>query len=114
RLGYAPSIRSARQLVSHGHVRVNGKKVDINSYVVKVGEQITLTEKGMQNQIYLRAKQSPRLDVPEFLRKEEQSGQEVGILQNAPGIEPVRFQFDAGLFTEYYAARNVEEVPAPG
>ncbi|OFZ20050.1 MAG: 30S ribosomal protein S4 [Bdellovibrionales bacterium RBG_16_40_8] len=107
RLGFAPSIRSARQLVGHGHVLINGQKVDISSYVLKVGDQVTLGEKAMQNQIYLRAKQSPRLEVPDFLRKEEQNGKEVGFVQNVPGIEHVPFSFDAGLFTEYYAARNV-------
>ncbi len=107
RLGFAPSIRAARQLASHGHVRVNGKKVDIGSYVLEVGDQVTLSDKGFQNQIYLRAKQSPRLEVADFLRKEEQNGKEVGIVQNVPSTEHVPFNFDAGLFTEYYAARNV-------
>lgn len=107
RLGFAPSIRSGRQLVSHGHVRVNGQKVDIGSYVVRVGDTVTLSEKGLQNQIYLRAKQSPRLETPDFLRKEEKEGQEAGVVQSIPGIEHVPFTFDAGLFTEYYAARNV-------
>lgn len=107
RLGFAPSIRSARQLISHGHIRVNGKKVDISSYVTVVGDAVSLSDKGAQNQIYLRAKQSPRLETPDFLRKEDQSGQEVGVVQNIPGIEHVPFTFDAGLFTEYYAARNV-------
>jgi small subunit ribosomal protein S4 len=108
RLGFAPSIRSARQLVGHGHVRVNGKKVDIPSVVLQVGDSVTLTDKGLENQIYLRAKQSPRLpEVADYLRKEDQAGKEVGLVQNVPGIEHVPFSFDAGLFTEYYAARNV-------
>jgi small subunit ribosomal protein S4 len=108
RLGFAPSIRSARQLVGHGHVRVNGAKIDIPSVVLNVGDQVTLTDKGTENQIYLRAKASPRLaEVADFLRKDEQSGKETGIVQNVPGIEHVPFTFDSGLFTEYYAARNV-------
>ncbi|MEQ1663871.1 MAG: 30S ribosomal protein S4 [Bdellovibrionales bacterium] len=107
RLGFAPSIRSARQLVGHGHILVNGEKIDISSMVVKVGSEITLTDKGTQNQIYLRAKQSPRLELADYIRKEDKSGKEVGILQNMPSIEHVPFSFDSGLFTEYYAARNV-------
>lgn len=107
RLGFAPSIRSARQMVGHGHVLVNGKKLDISSTVLNVGDQVTLTDKGLQNQIYLRAKQSPRLEVADYLRKEEQSGKELGVVQNVPGVEHVPFTFDSGLFTEYYAARNV-------
>ena len=107
RLGLAPSIRSARQLVGHGHVRVNDKKVDISSIVLNVGDRVTLTDKGAQNQIVLRAKQSPRLEIPDFLRKDEAGGTDTGIVQNIPGTEHVPFSFDAGLFTEYYAARNV-------
>lgn len=45
RIGFANSIRLARQLVNHGHILVNGKKVDIPSYEVKVGDSITLREK---------------------------------------------------------------------
>jgi small subunit ribosomal protein S4 len=44
RLGFAASRSEARQLVRHGHVQVNGKRLDIPSYVVRVGDTITLTE----------------------------------------------------------------------
>ncbi len=106
RLGFAPSIRSARQLVSHGHVRVNGKKVNIGSYVLNQNDKVSLSEKALQNQIVLRAIQAPRLEVPDYLRKEQENGQDVGVVQAIPGIEHVPFTFDAGLFTEYYAARK--------
>jgi small subunit ribosomal protein S4 len=44
RLGFAASRAEARQLVRHGHVHVNGKRLDIPSYVVRVGDKLTLTE----------------------------------------------------------------------
>lgn len=44
RLGFAASRSEARQLVRHGHVQVNGKRLDIPSYVVRVGDKLTLTE----------------------------------------------------------------------
>ncbi|MAV91298.1 MAG: 30S ribosomal protein S4 [Bdellovibrionaceae bacterium] len=106
RLGYAPSIRSARQLVSHGHVRVNGQKVNIGSYVLQQNDKVSVAEKAQQNQIVLRAAQAPRLELPDYLRKDQEGGQEVGVIQAIPGIEHVPFSFDAGLFTEYYAARK--------
>lgn len=106
RLGFAGSIRAARQLCSHGHVRVNGKKVTVGSYVVPQGATISLSEKALTNQIVLQAQKAPRLEVPDYLRKETQGGQEVGVVQAIPGTEHVPFQFDAGLFTEYYAARK--------
>ncbi len=43
--GFAPSKKTARQLVIHGHVKVNGKKMDIPSYIVKLGEEISLSDK---------------------------------------------------------------------
>jgi small subunit ribosomal protein S4 len=46
RAGFVPTIYAAQQLVSHGHVKVNGKKVNIRSFRVKVGDEIALTEKG--------------------------------------------------------------------
>lgn len=44
RLGFAPTRKAARQLVNHGHVQVNGKKVDIASYLCKVGDEISIKE----------------------------------------------------------------------
>jgi small subunit ribosomal protein S4 len=107
RLNMAPSLRAARQMVSHGHVLLNGKRADISSIILEPGAKISLTDKGYENQNYLQAKQSPRLEVPDFLRKEEEAGKEVGTVQSIPGLEQVPFSFDPGLFTEYYAARNV-------
>ena len=107
RLGYAPSIRAARQLISHGHLRVNDQKVNISSFICKVGDKVSLTSKAKENQTVLRAQQSPRLELPDFLRKEEESGNEIGVVQTLPGKEHIPFTFDAGLFTEYYAARKV-------
>jgi len=106
RLGFAPSIRSARQLVSHGHVTVNGECVTVSSFVVPQNAKITIAEKARENQIVLQAMKAPRLEVPDYLRKEQENGFEVGIVQAIPGTEHVPFQFDAGLFTEYYAARK--------
>jgi small subunit ribosomal protein S4 len=106
RLGFAPSIRSARQLCSHGHILVNGKEVTVGSYVVPQGAKVSITEKAKTNQIVLQAQKAPRLEVPDYLRKDTEAGNEVGIVQAIPGIEHVPFTFDSGLFTEYYAARK--------
>lgn len=50
RIGFANSIRLARQLVSHGHILVNGKKVDIPSYQLKEGDVVSLKEKSRNNE----------------------------------------------------------------
>ena len=106
RLGLAPSMLSARQLVSHGHVMVNDKKVNIPSYVVQKGDKVSVTQKAMLNQNLIQATTSPRLDLPDFLTKEEKQGRPVGVVQDIPGVGHIPFTFDAGLFTEYYAARK--------
>ncbi len=56
RIGLASSRSQARQLVLHGHVRINGKKVNIPNYLVSVGEEITLKENMHQNAMVLEAR----------------------------------------------------------
>jgi len=52
RLGLAKTRRMARQIIVHGHIKVNGKKVDIPSYSVKVGDVITLRERSMEQAMF--------------------------------------------------------------
>lgn len=52
RIGFANSIRQARQLVTHGHVLVNGKKINIPSYGIRVGDVISFSEKQRQNLLF--------------------------------------------------------------
>ena len=106
RLGLAPSIPAARQLVSHGHIQVNGKRIDIPSCVLKPGQEVKLKEKSEKNQIVLTATQNPRMDVPDFLKKEEKNGKVTGTVLSIPGLEYIPFKCDTGLLTEYYAARK--------
>lgn len=106
RLGFAPSIPAARQLISHGKVQVNGKKVDIGSQVIKVGDIVTLKADAYQNQVYLQAQQSPRLPLPTHMVKETVNGAEAGRLIDEPKIEAVPFTFDPGLVISYYSLRG--------
>ncbi|WP_300382377.1 30S ribosomal protein S4 [Clostridium sp.] len=53
RMGFANSIRAARQMVNHGHILVNGEKIDIPSYKVKPGTEISLTEKSRKSLNYI-------------------------------------------------------------
>lgn len=72
RLGFARSRAGARQLVTHGHITVNGKKVDIPSYRVKVGDQISLREKS-RNLKVVQESLEVRPNVPEYLSYDEQT-----------------------------------------
>ena len=58
RAKFAPTVFSARQLVSHGHVLVNGKRVKISSYMVKPGDEITISEKAKQMPLVVLALES--------------------------------------------------------
>ena len=53
RMGFANSIRAARQMVNHGHILVDGKKIDIPSYKVEPGTEISLTEKARKSPNYI-------------------------------------------------------------
>ena len=106
RLGFAPSLKAARQLVGHGHILVNDKKVDIPSCVLTEGDQISIKPSSLKNQAILQGMEKPRLELADYLRKEKKGEQPVGVLQSTPGLEHIPFSFDSGLFTEYYAARK--------
>lgn len=106
RLGFAPSIPAARQLVSHGKVLVNGKKVNVGSALIKVGDKITLKPEAYDNQVYMQAKQSPRLPLPTFMSKDEVGGKEEGRMTDEPNLESVPFAFEPGLVIGYYSMRG--------
>lgn len=106
RLGFSPSIRAARQMILHGHVNVNGKRVTIGSYVLEPSQKVTLSEKGQKNTGYMQAKATPRLELPDFLAKEAQGEAEVGYVREVPHAHDIPFPFEPGLLAEYYAARK--------
>lgn len=64
---FVPTIFAARQFVNHGHVTVNGKKVNIPSYVVKAGDVIEVIEKAKQLPIVIAAMESASRDIPGYL-----------------------------------------------
>ena len=67
RAKFVPTVFAARQFVSHGHVTVNGKKVNIPSYQVKVGDKIEVRDKSKQLGLVLEAVQLAERDVPEYV-----------------------------------------------
>ncbi|MBQ8661357.1 MAG: 30S ribosomal protein S4 [Alphaproteobacteria bacterium] len=64
---FVPTIFAARQFVNHGHITVNGKKVNIPSYMVKAGDVIEIREKSRQLPIVISAMESAGRDVPGYL-----------------------------------------------
>ncbi len=103
RLNWAPSMAAARQMVSHGHIRINGKKVDIASATVKVGDELTIIDKGAKSANYLQAKARPRLSaIPAFLSAEKDGEKEKAKFMAEPLPEDIPFAFEKRLVIEYY------------
>lgn len=102
RLGFFPTMASARQAVVHGNVLVNGKKLDKPSVILELGAEISLVEKMYQNVLVLKTLKEPTLDLPHFLSTEEVKGKTVGKLVNEPRPEDIPFQFDLEHFLVYY------------
>lgn len=67
RMGLVPTPFAARQLVSHGHMRVNGRKVNIPSYKVSEGDVVEVREKSRQMAVVLEMLQNPERSVPEYI-----------------------------------------------
>jgi len=103
RLGFAPSRDQARQLVTHGHVLVNGKKLDIASAQVKVGDVITLRERTRKNQQVLDsvATIGGRGGVPAWLSLDAEDLK--GTVQALPKREDIQMPIDEQLIVELYS-----------
>ncbi|MGH6823892.1 MAG: 30S ribosomal protein S4, partial [Methylocella sp.] len=66
RAKFVPTVFAARQFVNHGHVKVNGRRVNIASHQVKVGDRIELKESSREIILVLEAKQLAERDVPDY------------------------------------------------
>ncbi len=104
RAGFAPTIPAARQLVSHGHLLVNGKKVNIPSFRVKVGDVISLREKSKNLQCVEEAWQTAHWR-PDWLEIDE--NEKTAKMISLPTLDSVPFPLDIQLVIEYYAQRGV-------
>jgi small subunit ribosomal protein S4 len=107
RLGFARSIAAARQLVSHGHILVNGHRQTIDSMVLRPGEAVWLSEKAARMNAVQSSIQSPRLPLPSYLQFQNPGTPDRGIVLSVPGSEHVPFEFNTRQVAEYYAKRGV-------
>ena len=102
RLGFAPSIPAARQMVNHGNVLVNGKRVDIPSANVSANDEITLSPTAYVGNVYKGSITAPRLPMPAWLTHEQNGEFLKGKVVSIPGVEAVPFAFDGKLVAEFY------------
>jgi small subunit ribosomal protein S4 len=103
RLGIAPTIPAARQLVTHGHVRVNGRKLDRASYQVEIGDTITVSDKARQNPAVISAVQrGPEIRLPGYLAIDTED-KFTGRVIAPPMRNDVSLNVDEAAIVEFYA-----------
>jgi len=101
RLGFASSIRQARQMVVHGHILVNGKKIDIPSYMVQIGDTIELKEKSKAIELFKENFNNFFLNQYPYLEKNENKMS--GTLIKYPERNEIPIEIDDQLVVEYYS-----------
>ena len=106
RLNFAPSIKAARQMISHGTVMVNDKKITIGSAVLKPGVKIKLTAAGYKSVNYMQAQKAQRLQLADYLGVEAVGEESIGSIKEIPNQSHIPFPFEPGLVAEHYAARK--------
>jgi small subunit ribosomal protein S4 len=103
RMKFVPTVFAARQFVSHGHINVNGKRVNIPSYRVKEGDIVEVRDKAKNFAIVLEAIESAERDVPDYIEVDHRAlkGQFVRTPKHADVPYPVRME--PHLVVEFYS-----------
>ena len=103
RAKFVPTVFAARQFVNHGHVTVNGKRVNIPSYRVKEGDVIAIRDKSKQLALVLEASQSAERDVPDYLDVDH--SKMTASFVRTPGLSDVPYPvvMEPNLVVEFYA-----------
>ena len=103
RAKFVPTVFAARQFINHGHVNVNGRRVNIGSYMCKPGDVIEVREKSKQLAIVLEAVQSAERDVPDYL--DVDTNKLVATYSRIPAFNDVPYpvQMEPNLVVEFYS-----------
>ena len=103
RMKFVPTVFAARQFVSHGHVSVNGKRVTIPSYMVKVGDALEVRRKSKDLATLKEASESAERDVPDYIDVDHSKF--AGALKRVPGLKDVPYpvQMEPNLVIEFYS-----------
>jgi len=99
----APTVFSARQLVSHGHVNVNGKRVKISSYRVKPGDEITMSDKAKQMPLVVLALESAERDFVDYVKVDKAGFGATFVRVPAFDEVPYPVQMQPDLVVEFYS-----------
>jgi len=103
RAKFVPTVFAARQFVNHGHVKVNGKRVNIASYQVKVGDVVELKEASREFVVVLEAKQLAERDVPDYYEVDHNKMTAKITRVPLPSDVPYPVQMEPNLVIEFYS-----------
>ncbi|PYE82409.1 30S ribosomal protein S4 [Pseudoroseicyclus aestuarii] len=103
RAKFVPTVFAARQFVNHGHVEVNGKRVNIPSYRVKEGDVISVRDKSKQLASVLEAVSLAERDVPDYIDADHNKMTATFVRAPSLGDVPFAVQMEPNLVIEYYA-----------
>mgnify|MGYP002712831275 CR=1 FL=1 len=103
RAKFVPTIFAARQFVNHGHVEVNGQRVNIASYRVKEGDVVSIRERSRQLAIVLEAVALTERDVPDYLEVDHNKMTASFVRTPALGDVPYPVVMEPNLVVEFYA-----------
>ncbi|HLB06266.1 MAG TPA: 30S ribosomal protein S4 [Alphaproteobacteria bacterium] len=104
RMKFVPTVFAARQIVNHGHVRVNGRRVTIPSFEVKEGDVIELSNKAKEMALVLEAAQSRERDVPEYVEVDHQAMRGKFVRRPQLSDVPYPVQLEPKLVVEFYSS----------
>ncbi|HBB54768.1 MAG TPA: 30S ribosomal protein S4 [Hyphomonadaceae bacterium] len=104
RAKFAPTVFAARQLVNHGHVLVNGKRVTIASYQVRVGDLVQMGEKSRTMALVLEAMQSAERDRPDYIEADEKAAAARYVRVPTLGDVPYAAKMEPNLVVEFYSS----------
>ena len=104
RAKFVPTVFAARQFVNHGHVKVNGQKVNIASYMVKPGDVVEVREKSRNMALVLEALGSPERDVPDYIDLDPKAMK--ATLTRVPEFAEVPYpvKMEPNLVVEFYSS----------
>ena len=103
RAKFVPTVFAARQFISHGHIRVNGKRVTVASYRVKVGEEVEVKEKSKQLALVLEANGLGEREVPDYIEVDHSKQTAKMARVPAPCDVPYPVVMEPHLVVEYYS-----------
>lgn len=103
RLKFVPTVFAARQFISHGHILVNGKRVTVPSYAVKVGDEVEVKPRSRELPLVLEAVELPERDVPDYMTVDYKAMK--GALTRVPLLAEVPYpvKMEPNLVIEFYS-----------